>query len=164
MPGKKDSVSIQRHVQEQKRLLLCTLNELSALLKNHCPESRPGFSIFCPLRLKRCMIVGVSGIHSVRVCYPSKRHSCGRRSEDKRATKICLICMQGTGKNRICMVHVWQMPRSILQTILGEENDEISCQQWQSTNGTKLVTQSLSADECTDLLIRPLIPSLLIST
>lgn len=53
------------------------------------------------------------------------------------------------------MVHVWQMSRSILQTMLGEENGEM---EQNGTNGTKLVTQSLSADEYTDLLIRPLIP------
>ena len=61
---------------------------------------------------------------------------------------------------RTCMVHRFEKCpgteplRSYLQTMLDEEvNDEISFQQWQSIDRTKLVTQSMSVNEYIDLLI-----------
>ena len=68
MPGKKDFVSIKKNVHKQKRLLLCNLHELYVLFKEQNPELKVGFSKFCSLRPKWCVIVGTSGAHSVCVC------------------------------------------------------------------------------------------------
>jgi hypothetical protein len=68
MPGKKDCVSIARNVKKQKRLLLCDLKELYAAFKQKYPDLKVGFSKFCSLKPKWCVLVGCSGIHSVCVC------------------------------------------------------------------------------------------------
>ena len=68
MPGKKDCVSIRKNVHEQKRLVLCNLRELYAAFKMQNPDIKVGFSKFCALRPKSCIIAGKSGTHSVCVC------------------------------------------------------------------------------------------------
>ena len=70
-PGKKDCVSvnvggIKEHMQ--KRLILCNLMELYIHFKNTQPEHKIGFSKFCALRPKWCIIAGASGTHTVCVC------------------------------------------------------------------------------------------------
>ena len=61
-------------------------------------------------------------------------------------------------KSKICMVHRCdKCPetnplRQYLETLL-EELDQITFQLWQTTNRSKMVTQSLSADEFIDLLV-----------
>ena len=52
----------------QKRLLLCGLKELYSSCKQKCPDVKVGFSKFCSLRPKWCVLVGSSGTHSVCVC------------------------------------------------------------------------------------------------
>lgn len=50
MSGKKDKVSVARKVYKQKRLLLCTLQELYVELKKRYPALILGYSKFCSLR------------------------------------------------------------------------------------------------------------------
>ena len=68
MPGKKDYVSIKKNQHEQKRLVLCNLHELYVAFKEQNPNIQVGFSKFCSLRPKSCIIAGKSGTHSVCVC------------------------------------------------------------------------------------------------
>ena len=68
MPGKKDFVSIARNQHMQKRLILCNLKELYVMFKEQHPNVKIGFSKFCSLRPKRCILVGASGSNSVCVC------------------------------------------------------------------------------------------------
>ena len=68
MPGSKDFVSIRRNVHVQKRLLLCTLKELFCEFKKQFPDKKIGFSKFCALRPKQCILAGSPGTHSVCVC------------------------------------------------------------------------------------------------
>ena len=68
LPGKKDYVSIQKGVHKQKRLVLCNLHELFVAFKERNPNAKVGFSKFCMLRPKWCVIAGSSGTHSVCVC------------------------------------------------------------------------------------------------
>ena len=68
MPGKKDSVSLSRNVHKQKRLVLCNLKELFCTFKTRYPLTQMGFSCFCSLRPKWCVIAGASGTHAVCVC------------------------------------------------------------------------------------------------
>ena len=49
MPGMKDYVSLGEKVHEQKRLLLCNLNELYTSSKEKHPNSKIGLSNFCSL-------------------------------------------------------------------------------------------------------------------
>lgn len=71
MPGKKDFVSVnvngkREHIQ--KNLILCNLRELFSYFKEKYPQVKIGFSKFCELRPKHCVLVGGSGTHSVCVC------------------------------------------------------------------------------------------------
>ena len=68
MPGKKEYVSIDRKVHKQKRLVLCNLSELYTSFKEKYPDVKIGFSKFCTLRPKWCVLAGPSGTHSVCVC------------------------------------------------------------------------------------------------
>ena len=52
MPGRKDSVSIKRNAQKQRRLLLCNLKEAYATFKEGQNDIKIGFSKFCSLRRK----------------------------------------------------------------------------------------------------------------
>ena len=65
MPGKKDCVSIGNNVQKQKRLVLCNLREMYSAFKEKNPNIKLGFSKFCSLRPKWCVIAGSTGTHSV---------------------------------------------------------------------------------------------------
>ena len=49
-------------------LHLCNLKELFVTFKTKNPEIKKGFSRFCTLRPKCCIIVGASLTHSVCVC------------------------------------------------------------------------------------------------
>lgn len=71
MPGKKDYVTIRNKdgkVQIQKRLVLANLQEIYQLFKEKFPASQIGFSKFCELRPKNCILAGKSGTHTVCVC------------------------------------------------------------------------------------------------
>ena len=68
MPGKKDYVSVSRNIHKQKRLILLTLRELYSSFKEKHPSVKIGFSKFCDLRPKWCILAGASGTHSVCVC------------------------------------------------------------------------------------------------
>ena len=52
----------------QKRLILCNLKELYSSFKQEYPDIKIGFSKFCSLRPKWCLLVGASGSHYVCVC------------------------------------------------------------------------------------------------
>ena len=68
MPGKKNYVSIKKNQHEQKCLVLCNLHELCVAFKKQNPNIQVGFSKFCSLHPKSCIIAGQSGTHSVCVC------------------------------------------------------------------------------------------------
>lgn len=149
MPGKKDFVNIKRNVHKQKRLLLCSLKELYVLFKEQNPEVKIGFSKFCSLRPKWCVTVSSSGTHSVCVCTIHQN-------------AILLVDVAKTGKtyndltkmivcdcdSKTCTVHRCEKCpgtgplRQFLETLL-DENEEVTFQQWQTTDRSKLVTQSL---------------------
>lgn len=71
-PGKKDYVSMGKidneRIHKQKRLILCSLNELFVMFREKYPEMKIGRSMFCSLRPKWCVLPGSSGTHSVCVC------------------------------------------------------------------------------------------------
>ena len=67
MPGKKDYVSVSRNTQKQKRLILSNLNELYANFKPKYVSTSIGFSKFCELQPKWCVLAGSSGTQCVFV-------------------------------------------------------------------------------------------------
>ena len=68
MPGKKDYVSVSRNILKQKRLILSNLNELYAKFKSKYVSTSIGFSKFCELSPKWCVLAGLSGTDLVCVC------------------------------------------------------------------------------------------------
>lgn len=71
MPGKKDFVTIRNKgakIQVQKRLMLANLSEVYQLFKQKYSCHKIGFSKFCELRPKNCILAGKSGTHTVCVC------------------------------------------------------------------------------------------------
>ena len=70
MPGKKDFVNIGRNIHKQNRLLLANLKELHSIFKTKYPTMQIGFSKFCSLCPKWCVVHGSSRTHSVCVCTP----------------------------------------------------------------------------------------------
>ena len=68
LPGKKDRVSIGKKEYQQKRLILLTLKELFQQFKIQHPDIKIGFSKFCTLRPKWCVVAGSAGTHAVCVC------------------------------------------------------------------------------------------------
>lgn len=71
MPGKKDCVTVTRNDKKmhlQKRLILANLKEVYELFKEENAKQHIGFSKFCELRPKNCILAGKSGTHTVCVC------------------------------------------------------------------------------------------------
>ena len=71
-PGKKDFVSVKNkdgsRQHKQKRLILGNLREIFALFNESDENPKIGFSTFCSLRPKHCVLAGHGGTHSVCVC------------------------------------------------------------------------------------------------
>ena len=72
MPGKKDYVSVTRNVHMQKRLVLCNIRKHFNAFKVRYPEVKIGFSKFCSLKPKWCILAGASGTHTVCACTTHK--------------------------------------------------------------------------------------------
>ena len=68
MPGRKDYVNIKLNIHQQKRLILCNLNELFRTFREKNPTVSLGFSKFCSLRPKWCVLAGSAGTHAICVC------------------------------------------------------------------------------------------------
>lgn len=72
LPGITDCLSIiqpdGKRKLVQKRLVLCNLKELHKAFRFQYSNLKIGFSKFCDLRPKHCVIAGATGTHSVCVC------------------------------------------------------------------------------------------------
>ena len=180
MPGKKECVKIKKHVYEQKRLILCNLGELYALYKQEYSADKLGFSTFCNLRPKWCVLPDASGTHTVCVC-----SICQNFKLAVRATKTSLswkefisklvcdsksrncmfgICDKCSNKNRIDqIIHSELFPidvESIEESEYGEEDsdddddeeEEFELIQWVCTDRADLITKKLVKSEFVLLL------------
>ena len=71
-PGKKDFITIKDEVgnklQVQKKLVLGNLREIFINYKEDEENPKIGFSTFCTLRPKHCVLAGSGGTHCVCVC------------------------------------------------------------------------------------------------
>lgn len=155
MPGKKDYVSVGKNTHMQKRLLLCNLSELYSAFKEKNPGIKVGFSKFCSLRPKWCILTDAPGTHSVCVCAHHQNAVLLVSAVDwdftyKDLMKV-LVC---DTSNLECMVHRCEKcPGKVALTdLLWEQlstadEDNISFQQWQSTDRSTLVAHTSSVQD-----------------
>ena len=158
LPGKKDYVSIGYKQHKQKRLLLCNLKELFSLFCEKNPDIKIGLSKFCTLRPKWCKPVGSPGGHSVCVCsvHQNAILACHALNFDYKCLMNKLVC---NVSNKLCMIHrCEECPGKNLIEFLNDalaaydEQDEITVQQWQSTDRTTIVTMVMEISDYVDFL------------
>ena len=155
MPSKKDFVSLGRNQHAQKRPLLCNLHELYSAFKKKHPDAKIGFSKFCSLRPKWCILTGASGTHSVCVCSQHQNAvllvdaiNWSFSYKDLMNFIVCDI------DDRECMVH--RCPKcpgkdaliDFVTKEISEIDDEVvHFQQWQSTDRPTLVSLTARVSE-----------------
>ena len=161
LPGMKDIVSLGKKQYEKKRLILSNLNEIYSNFKWEYPEVKVGFSKFCMLRPKWCVLAGASGTHSVCVCTIHQNvilliHAAELEEGYKELINL-LLC---ENPNRECMLrHCGNCPSKdnltgFLQTKFCDcdEEDRIEYKQWISTDRTQMITCTANVDEFIDEL------------
>lgn len=165
LPGAKDKVSIKRNVYMQKRLILCNLRELYSCFKWENPNINIGFSKFCTLRPKWCILAGAAGTHSVCVCSIHQNVKllldAIQIEETYKDLIKFLVC---DSENSDCMLrHCDKCPTDeklseFLKKKLDylDDEDEIGYSQWMNTDRPDLVKQSVSVEEYINLLIKKL--------
>lgn len=162
LPGMKDVMSIGKKVYERKRLILCNLSELYASFKWEHPNLKIGFSKFCSLRPKWCVLAASSGTHLVCVCTIHQNvvlliHGSGIK-EDYKELILHMVC---EGATRECMLrHCDKCPSKdnlvhFLQSTFEEYDDEdvIEYSQWVSTDRTEMIRCSSSVIEFIEILV-----------
>ncbi len=176
MPGMKDCVSVRRNVTEQKRLLLCNLKELYSLFKLQNPTLEVGFSTFCTLRPKWCVLLGRSGTHSVCVCTIHQNVdlmlSSVKLEKDRHQLMDMMVCDRESKK---CMIHRCEKcpPTSVVEKYMAEqlqpqlqfENENSFIQEdeeiinfklWTTVDRSDLVSHSLPVSDFITLLVEKL--------
>lgn len=166
MPGTKDYVSIKKNVHAQKRLILSNLEELYATFKQIHPNIKLGFSKFCQMRPKWCVLAGSSGTHAVCVCTIHQNVDLLLRGlnlntkDDVNSFIDKIVCSK---ENRDCMLRICDKcpPSTNLTNYIEtkfqlEEDDEINFHQWVSVDRTQLIDMTLPFNEFTDMLVTKL--------
>ena len=161
MPGKKDFVSISHNTHKQKRLLLCNLKELYATFVSQQPDIKIGFSKFCSLRPKWCITVDSKGSHSVCVCVTHQNAILLVDAIDLDQTYKDLIDIIVCDRDsKTCMIHRCddcpgtQYLQNFDSETLTSADEEIFFQQWQSTDSSKLLSQTLDLESFIDLVVK----------
>ena len=165
MPGKKDCISISRHVYRQKRLLLCNLQELHSEFKNINPNLNVGFSKFCSLRPQWCILAGGTGTHTVCVCTIHQNiilslQPLGITYKDLIPYFVC------DTDNKNCMMrrcnkclHYSETLKNHLYEIIGDynENDEIEYKQWTTADRSTMVNCIDNIPQYVEIIINQLL-------
>ena len=120
-----------------------------------------GFSKFCTIRPKWCIMVDSSGSHSVCICAIHQNvkllidaMGINVTYKDLMAMIVCSL------ENRICMIHRCancpgnEPLMNYLISALAESEEEIVFKQWESTDSYHLLTQSLSVNDFMELLVK----------
>ena len=166
MPGKKDYVSVGRgrneRVHMQKRLLLCNLRELYSEFKEKNPNAKIGFSKFCSLRPKWCIIAGSTGTHSVCVCaYHQNAILLLSAIKWELTYKDLISKIVCDPLSNECMIHrCVQCPgtdalKAFLDDALKDMDleEEFHFNQWESVDRTTLITRTVSVEDYKDLVV-----------
>ena len=163
MAGKKDYVSIKKNVHEQKRLVLCNLHELYVAFKEQNPDVKVGFSKFCALRAKSCVIAGKSGTHSVCVCTIHQNAVLLVDALDWDITyKDLMSKIVCDTSDRVCMMHRCENcpGKAALNDFLNEElsdfdsDEEFHYMQWETTDRATLQTVTTTCNEFIEKLVQ----------
>ena len=159
-----------------KRLILCNLKELYAAYKFKYPDHKVGFSKFCSLRPKWCVLAEVKGAHSVYVCtiHQNVKLMLSAIGLEKSYYQIIemIVCSR---EFRECMIHrcnlcpAIQVVQNFLMQFLkqaqepeeyfeSDENEELTIdfKQWTTTDRTDLLTMKLSLNEFIEFLCEKL--------
>ena len=162
LPGKKDCVSIRKKEYKQKRLVLCNLHELYVAFKEKYQDIKIGFSKFCSLRPKWCVIAGSTGTHSVCVCSIHQNAVLLVDAIDWDVSYKDLIQKVVCDPlNKECMMHrCSNCPgTAALLDFLDEElrefdlNDQFHYSQWETTDRASLITITTTFEEYKETLI-----------
>lgn len=180
LPGKKDKVSIGKGVSMQKVLLLSNLKELFQLFKKENPSYKIGFSTFCSLRPKWCVLAGSSGTHNVCVCKSHQNVKLLLHAlsflEDYRDIIESIVC---DSQNRKCMLRlctscpklddiIEKITKKLLENMDLEEDateediaeilsHKVEYQEWLNTDRTELQSSTASLSELIEKTARKLL-------
>jgi hypothetical protein len=166
LPGTKDRVSIKKNVYMQKRLILSNLRELYSSFKWEYPDLKVGFSKFCNLRPKWCILAGSAGTHTVCVC---SIHQNVKLLLDavkiKESYKDLIKMLVCNVEDSDCMLrHCDKCPSNDaliehLTEKLSEDYDleeEIILSQWVNTDRAEMVKQLISVEDFISVLSKSL--------
>ena len=182
LPGKKDCVSIARNVHMQKRLILCSLNELYIEFKKRNPLVKVGISRFCCYRPKWCINVNTTGTHSVCVC--TYHQNVTLLLNVVNLSKSChelielIVCSR---YEKDCMVHrcdncpgtaplISFLEKELVKNkhdgdeeiddgdVESEDDSEVEIKfsQWARTDRMELIKQTTSVEEFMEILVKKL--------
>ena len=162
MSGRKDYVSIKNNIHQQKRLIMCNLNELFRAFKEKNPTVFLGFLKFCSLRPKWCVLAGSAGTHVVCVCTIHQNIKLLLEPLNVLYQDLLKYIVCNTS-NRQCMIHRCpNFPKSSekLEKILYDTLEEcidneksIEFSQWTTTDRSTLITHKESCQAYVDLVI-----------
>ena len=150
LPGAKDFVSMGNKEYIQTQLLLSNLCELyEAFKEEHPAVVQVGFSKFCSLRPKLCVIAGASGTHSICACsiHQNIKLLVDALPNNTSYKGLLKLTFCGDDKNREqIMRQCDQCPDDLeLMAFLCEllqDFDDISFKQWQTTDKCTLMAHS----------------------
>ena len=159
MPGKKDYVSIGRNIHKQK-----DLKELHSIFRSTYPARQIGFSKFCSLHPKWCVLPGSSGklclcVHSLP---KNEINSCNTWCVSHTELYEFLVC---DINSKECMIHRCpnclentEMLESKLYELIGNYNDETVTKfnQWISTDRANLILCSKNVPQFIYLVVQQL--------
>ena len=140
--------------------LLCNLKEAYTTFKEWYANIKIGFSKFCSLRPKWCVTVGSSGTHSVCI-YAIHQNVIliVQAAETDKTYKDLIGMIVCSHDSKECMVHRCdkcpgtEPLKSYLENAYTDFDEEVSFQQWQSTDRSDLVTVVMQAHEFIDFLV-----------
>ena len=164
LPGKKDFVSVSKNVHVQKRLILCNLKELHSAFKSKHPTLQVGFSKFCSLRPKWCIVAGASGTHSVCVCTIHQNIKLLLSPINLNYKDLLKFIVCDLDKKECMVKRCPQCPATTdslieqLKTTIGEfeEDDTIEFSQWTTTDRSTLVQQQETVPDYIKLVVSQL--------
>lgn len=164
MPGKSNCISLRNvdgnKYYEPKRLILGNLKEIYAIYKER-RHTNIGFSTFCKLRPKQCVIAGSSGTHSVCVCTHHQNPilmvgALGKKDLDIFSLLKKAVCNTDSPKCMLNQCRDCPGKTGVINYILSLEEvqcmDTISYSKWTSTDRSILESHSSSIDDYIDLL------------
>ena len=159
-PGKKDFLSVKNEdgsrQHKQKRLILGNLREIFALFCEDEENPKIGFSTFCSLRPKHCVLAGQGGTHSVCVCTLHQNPKLqlaaigdkDLKLEDVMAKGVCDLeseeCMMGKCNNCPGVSGIKEF-LSTFSTF--EEKDDFHYKQWKTVDRCQLTNVEETKEE-----------------